>query len=99
MQTMSSFTIQRMGVWMPCQRGLHLRVAARFVSCMQKFHSHIQVRKGAVIANAKSILDLLCLGATWRSKLEIEAIGEDAAQALKSIKEFFDKENVNVDQS
>ena len=89
--------VEKMEMLMPCPRGLHLRAAARFVGCIQKFHSRIQVKKGDVFANAKSILDLLCLGATWRSKLEIEAIGDDAVQALESIKEFFNKENVNID--
>lgn len=64
---------------------------------MQTFRSKIQVKRGEALANAKSILDFLCLGATWRSKLEIEAIGEDAVQVIQSIKEFFDKENLNVD--
>ena len=97
MQTMSAEVVKKMDMLMPCRRGLHLRVAARFVACIQKFRSRIQLKNGEVLANAKSILDLICLGATWRSKLEIEAVGDDAAQALESIKEFFNKENVNVD--
>ena len=93
----SGMVVQKMIFLMPCPQGLHLRAAARFVRCMQKFSSHIQIKKGEMFANAKSILELLCLGAAWRSKLEIEVVGDDAVQALESIKEFFNKENVNVD--
>ena len=46
----------------------------------------------------KSILGLLILGAAWKSKLEIEAVGDDAVQAIESIKEFFLKENISVNQ-
>ena len=93
----AGMAVEKMEMFVPCRRGLHLRAAARFVGCVQKFSSSIQVRKGDVIANAKSILDLLCLGAAWRSRLQVEAVGDDAAQALESIKEFFSEKNVTVD--
>lgn len=89
--------LQTTTIIMPCRLGFHLRVAARFVKCMWEFRSIIRIRKGIVLANGKSILDLLGLGAEWRSKLEIEAFGDDAVQAIEGINEFFLKpENIVV---
>ncbi len=81
---------------MPGRLGFHLRVVARFVKRVREFRSSIRIRRGKVLADGKSILGLLVLGAAWKSKLEIEAVGGDAVQAIQSIKEFFlNQENTN----
>lgn len=50
-----------------------------------------------MLADGKSILDLLILGAAWKSSLEIVAIGEDAPQAIEVIEAFFlNQENINI---
>ena len=79
---------------MPSQLGFHLRVAARFVRCVQQFHSVIRVRKGKVTADGKNIMGLLLLAAAWRSKLHIEVEGDDAELAIASIKAFFQMEKI-----
>ena len=81
--------IQTIDITMPGRLGFHLRVVARFVNRVREFRSNIRVRKGKVFADGKSILGLLILGAAWKSKLEIEAVGDDVVQAIESIKEFF----------
>ena len=81
--------VRTINITMPGQLGFHLRVVAQFVKCMRKFRSSIRVRKGKLLADGKSILGVLILGAAWKSKLEIEAVGDDAVQAIEGIKEFF----------
>ena len=80
---------QTIRVTMPGKAGFHLRAAARFVACMQEFRSSIRIRRGEVVADGKSILGLLALGAGWKSKLEIEAVGDDAIQAIEGAEDFF----------
>jgi phosphocarrier protein HPr len=68
--------------------GLHARPAALFVQTANKFKSTITAKNGDVTANAKSILNVLTLGANKGSELKITAEGVDAEQALQAIKEL-----------
>ena len=77
---------------MPTHLGFHLRVVARFVRRVRQFRSVIRVRKGKIIADGKNILGLMLLAVAWKSKLHIEAEGDDAEKAIKSIKSFFQME-------
>ncbi|NMC54239.1 MAG: HPr family phosphocarrier protein [Chloroflexi bacterium] len=65
--------------------GLHARPASIFVREASKFKSTIKVRNGAREANAKSILNVLTLGADMGSVITISAEGEDADQALQAL--------------
>jgi phosphotransferase system HPr (HPr) family protein len=65
--------------------GLHARPASIFVREASKFKSTIKVRNGAREANAKSILNVLTLGADMGSVITISAEGEDAEQALQAL--------------
>ena len=89
--TAESF-VRTVEITMPTQLGFHLRVVARFVRCARRFHSVIRVRKGKVTADGKNIIGLLLLAAAWKSRLYIEAEGDDAEQAIASIKNFFQSE-------
>lgn len=68
--------------------GLHARPAALLVSSAQQFQSDIQVILGDWIANAKSILDVLALGANQGATILIKAEGEDAEEALSHLEEL-----------
>jgi len=68
--------------------GLHARPAALFAQTANKFKSAITVINGDKSANAKSILNVLTLGADKGSVLIIRADGEDADQAIAAIKEL-----------
>ena len=92
MQRSDERLIRTIEMIMPSQLGFHLRVAARFVQCARQFRSIIRVRKGKVAADGKNILGLLLLAAAWKSKLHIEAEGDDAEQAIEGIKAFFKME-------
>lgn len=65
--------------------GLHARPAALFVQTAKQFKSNIRVKKDQLEADAKSILDVLSLGAEQGSSVTIFADGDDAETALRSL--------------
>ena len=96
LETLSEPVARKIDIIMPGRLGFQLRLAVQFAQYVRKFRSAIKVRNGKILANGKSIFGLLILAAPWKSKLEIDAAGEDAVQAIEGIKEFFDQENVSV---
>ena len=81
--------IMKTTVTMPCHLGLHARTAVNFINFAQEFCSTIKIRKGKYVADGKSILGLLTLGAAFNSKLEVEVVGDDSARAIKEIEYYF----------
>lgn len=81
--------VRSVEVTMPCRLGLHARTATRFIVFVRQFSSRIHIIKGELEVDAKSILGLLALGASWKSKLRIEAWGEDAEKAIQGIESYF----------
>lgn len=66
--------------------GLHARPAALFVKAASSFSSNIQViSNNNRIANAKSLLDILTLGAVKGAKIEIIADGLDENSAVNTL--------------
>ena len=66
--------------------GLHARAAAKLVRLAGRFESEITLRREGQEADAKSIMSVMMLGATTGTELELEASGEDAQQALESLR-------------
>jgi phosphotransferase system HPr (HPr) family protein len=67
------------------QTGLHARPASLFVQTAAKFTSTIRVHSGDRAANAKSILEVLQIGARNGAELLITADGADAAEAVAAL--------------
>ncbi len=67
--------------------GLHARAAAMLVRCASQFSSEIMLCRlpSGDRANARSILDLLALGASFGTTIHITADGEDEVKALEEI--------------
>ncbi|MBN1264312.1 MAG: HPr family phosphocarrier protein [Anaerolineales bacterium] len=65
--------------------GLHARPAALFVQEAKKFESNIYAVNENRRINAKSILEVLTLGAHKGSMITIQAEGSDAEEALQAI--------------
>jgi phosphocarrier protein len=65
--------------------GLHARPAALFVQTAKKFQSTIRVRKDLKEGDAKSILDVLSLGAEHGTSITLIVEGEDAEMAAKAL--------------
>jgi phosphocarrier protein len=70
------------------ERGLHARAAARLVKLAGDFESQIQVKRGDMMVNGRSIMGLLLLGAGQGAEITVTATGEDAVQALASVIEL-----------
>jgi len=65
--------------------GLHARPAALFVQSASRFSSTITVTCEDRTANAKSILNVLTLGAGQGAEITITTEGEDAEEALAAL--------------
>jgi len=74
-----------------CQEGLHLRIASRIAKIAQQSGGsvHIHCNKGCPRANACSVLELLTLGATAGTPLEIVADGPNEEGVLLKMSEVF----------
>jgi phosphocarrier protein HPr len=68
--------------------GLHMRPADKFVKVALQFQSEIRVIHNGNAINGKSILDLTSLAAECGTRLEVEARGPDAAQAVEALAEL-----------
>ena len=66
--------------------GLHARAAAKLVRLAGRFECDITLRRGEQEADAKSIMAVMMLAATEGTELELDARGEDAEEALESLR-------------
>jgi phosphocarrier protein HPr len=73
--------------------GLHARVAAAFVKTAERFSSTIRVRLGERDANAKSILQILTLGAEHGAEVTIQADGDDAEESIDALEAVLAEED------
>jgi phosphocarrier protein HPr len=69
--------------------GLHMRFASKIVELASSFQSEISVSHNGIVANGKSILDLLSLAAECGSVLTLEARGHDAEDAVAALADLF----------
>jgi phosphotransferase system HPr (HPr) family protein len=70
------------------EMGLHARPAALFVQMANQFAADIEVLCGNARANAKSILNVLTLGANKGAVITICADGPDAENALVALSDL-----------
>ena len=70
--------------------GIHARPAAVIVQAAKDFKSNIFFEKGRDRINAKSIMGILTLAATYGTELKIIAEGEDETQAVETIVHLFE---------
>ena len=79
--------------------GIHARVSTMIAQRCKGFASTIRLRNGSAVADCRSVLDLLSLGAANGTTLWLEATGEDAAEALKTITALFEARFNEDDES
>ena len=65
--------------------GLHARAAAKLVRLANEFHSDIRVLRAGQSANAKTIIEVLMLGAALNDDLVVETEGDDEEGAAESL--------------
>jgi phosphocarrier protein HPr len=68
--------------------GLHVRPASLFVAEAVKYRSQISISKDGTEANGKSIMGILMLAAGKDSTITIEAVGDDAEEALDALEDL-----------
>ncbi|NUM33336.1 MAG: HPr family phosphocarrier protein [Candidatus Brocadiae bacterium] len=71
--------------------GLHIRPATYIVKLLQKYPCEIKIIKDNSICNAKSVIQIISLGAECGANLTIEAKGEESDRAVEALKTFFDE--------
>ena len=70
--------------------GIHARPAALIVQTASKFASNIWLEKGSDRINAKSIMGIITLGASYGTPVRILAEGKDEEAAADAIRALFD---------
>lgn len=67
---------------LPEEVALHARPAGTFVRAAAQFGADVVVAANGRRANAKSILEVLALGAKGGTEMTLSASGDDAAEAV-----------------
>ena len=68
--------------------GLHARPAALLARTANKFSSNLSIECQGKVADARSIIGLLTLGAPYGASLTVRAEGKDASEALDAIEQL-----------
>ena len=69
-------------------KGLHTRPSTELVKCASRFKAQIHLVYQDLVVNAKSLLGILTLAATRGSRIKMEAVGEDAEEAVETLAEL-----------
>ena len=88
---MSNSPVKRVVV-VPNKQGMHARPAEMFVRRAQQFQSKIAIVRDDYRIEAKSIMNLLTLGAAQGTELTLEAEGSDAQEAIDALAEVVEKD-------
>ena len=75
----------------PNRSGIHARVSTMIALRCRDFASEVRLRNGTAVADCRSVLDLLSLGASNGTVLRLEASGEDASEAMNAIVALFER--------
>ncbi len=71
------------------ERGLHLRAAHALAHLAGSLPQNVQVANGPDFVNAKSLLGLTTLGATYGTMLDVVVTGANAQGAMEQIRSLF----------
>ncbi len=69
--------------------GIHARPAALIVKVANKFASSLYMEKDRMKINGKSIMGIITLGASYKSRLVITTDGPDEEEAAQAIEQLF----------
>ena len=71
------------------RKGLHARASAKLAELALKLPAIVTVSFEGESADARSIMDLLCLGAGIGTSVDLSAEGDGAASALDAVEALF----------
>jgi len=84
------------------EQGLHMRPAYLFAETAAKFECQIEIVKDDLRIDGKSVLSILTLGASKGTRLELNATGPDASEAIVALSQLmengFPEENGNAEK-
>jgi phosphotransferase system HPr (HPr) family protein len=69
--------------------GLHMRVASAIAETVRRGKSQVTLSKGEQRVEATSVWQILTIGAAQGERIEVEAVGPDAAAVLDLLEPFF----------
>lgn len=69
--------------------GLHLVPASQIARTAGEFAGSITLRKGDQSADAKTIIEIVALGAPQGTELEVEAVGEGCEEVVARLRDLF----------
>jgi len=87
---MAETQFYRRSVTVKSEHGLHIRPCTILAQTAMKFQSRIRLCKPGTQVDAKSILDLMTLGAVHGTLLDLEVDGADAAEAIEHVAALFE---------
>ena len=67
------------------RKGLHARASAKFVQLVERFEADVTVCRGGEKVGGTSIMGLMMLAASPGTKIKIEVIGPESAEALEAL--------------
>ena len=70
--------------------GIHARPAAEIAKKASSYSSDIFLTKDTMKINAKSIMGIITLGATYKTTILCTCSGDDEEAAMKAIGDFFE---------
>jgi phosphocarrier protein HPr len=78
--------------------GLHVRPAQKFVELASRYQADIRVRHNGIEVDGKSILSFMMMAAECGARLDLEARGPDADEAIEALAglvsaRFYEDEN------
>ncbi len=76
---------------------MHVRPAAKLVHLANSHKSSIRLKVNGKIADARSIISIMLLCATFGALLEVEVNGEDEFLAASAIEQFFEADDAPAD--
>lgn len=71
------------------RKGLHARASAKLAELALSLPTKVMISFEGESADARSIMDLLCLGAGIGSVVTLDADGDDAGAALDAVEALF----------
>ena len=74
------------------RHGLHARPAAEFVRLASRFSSDVELTKGDMTVDGKSIMGVMMLAAELGSRLRLVVRGSDENAALAALAAFLETE-------
>lgn len=70
--------------------GLHLRAASTLADTVKRFDATVTLGSGKQAVNARSVTNLIMLGAGQGTRLKVRVEGPDAHAAMTAVKHLFE---------